>query len=243
MTPEEFVERLKVALPAGLKSVVLYGSAAAGDFLPGKSDYNVVIVSDPLGLPELDALAGPVSDWTRAGNEAPLLFTSGQLATSADAFPIELADMRQSRKTLFGEDLLAGIKISPAHLRLQLERELKGKLLSLRRRYLQTTGDNQRLANLMAASLSTILVLFRAALRLFQPEVPATKIEALSALARHIPFDPEPFRRVYALKEGPAANVAPATELFADYLRNIEIVIEAVDRHIHANRSRSTDHE
>src|SRR5262245_53997897 len=231
MTPEQFVERLKVALPAGLKSVVLYGSAAAGDFLPGKSDYNVVIVSDSLGLSELDALAGPVADWMRSGNEAPLLFTPGQLATSADAFPIELADMRQSRKTLFGEDLLAGIEINPSHLRLQLERELKGKLLSLRRRYLQTVGDNQRLANLMAASLSTILVLFRAALRLFEPQVPATKIEALSALARHIPFDPEPFRRVYALKEGRVLAKVPLPKtLFADYLQNIEIVIEAVDR-------------
>src|SRR5262245_44485258 len=201
MTPEQFVERLKVALPVGLKSVALYGSAAAGDFLAGKSDYNVVIVSDPLGLPELDALAGPVSDWTRSGNEAPLVFTSRQLATSADAFPIELADMRQSRKTLFGAELLASSEMNPSHLQLQLERELKGKLLSLRRRYLQTVGDNQRLTNLMAASLSTILVLFRAALRLYQPEVPATKIEALTKLAGHISFDPEPFRRVYALKE------------------------------------------
>src|SRR5262245_56354632 len=243
MTPEQFVERLKVALPAGLKAVVLYGSAAAGDLLPGNSAYHVVIVSDPLGLPELDALAGPVADWMRSGNEAPLLFTSGQLATSADAFPIGLADMRQSRKTLFGEDLLAAVQINPAHLRLQLELEIKGKLWSRRLSDRPTTGDNQRLANLMAASLSTILVLFRAALRLFEPQVPATKIEALSALARHIPFDPEPFRRVYALKERPPANTAPAKELFAGYLRNIEIVIEAVDRHIHAERSRSIDHE
>ena len=172
------------------------------------------------------------------------MLTARQLAASADAFPIELADMQQSRKTLYGEDLLAGIEINPAHLRLQLERELKGKLLSLRRRYLQTEGDNQPLASLMAASLSTILVLFRAALRLFQREVPATKIDALSELAGHISFDPEPFRHVYALKDRRSAPNDPLPKtLFADYLQNIEIVIEAVDRHIHANRSRSTDHE
>jgi hypothetical protein len=216
---------------------VLYGSAAAGDFMPGKSTYNVLIVASALGLPELDALAGPVDDWTRGGNEPPLLFTAGQLAASADAFSIELADMRQSRQTLFGEDPLAGIEISPSHLRLQLERELKGKLLSLRRRYLQTRGDNRRLTDLMAASLSTFLILFRAALRMFQPQVPATKIEALTGLAQHISFDPQPFRRVYALKEGRTApDDPPARTLFADYLRNIEQVIDAIDRHIPANR-------
>jgi len=244
MTPEQFAERLKAALPAGLKSVVLYGSATAGDFVPGKSSYNLLVVVESLGLSELDSFAGPVAEWTRGGNESPLLFTSGQLAASADAFPIELADMQQSRKVLFGEDPLAGIDINPSHLRLQLERELKGKLLSLRRRYVQTRGDGQRLSDLMAASLSTFLVLFRAALRLFQPRVPPTKIEALAELAQHISFDPLPFRRVYAMKEGrPAPDDPPAGILFAEYLKNIEKVIEAVDSHIHANRARSIDTE
>ena len=135
-------------------------------------------------------------------------------------------------------------RLSQSLLGLQLERELKGKLLSLRRRYLQTQGDKQRLKDLMAASLSTFLVLFRAALRLFQAQVPATKIDALTALAQHISFDPLPFRRVYALKEGRSApDDLPVSALFADYLRNIEKVIEAIDKHIHANRSRSIEHE
>lgn len=237
MTPEQFAERLKTALPSGLRSVVLYGSAAAGDFVPGKSSYNVLAVADTLGLTELDALSPPIADWTRAGNEPPLLFTTDQLKTSADAFPIELADIRKSRKTLFGEDFLGGIEIDEDCLRLQLERELKGKLLSLRRHYLQSQGNGDRIAALMARSLSTFLVLVRASLRLFRPEPPAAKLDALAELAKHISFDPKPFRDVHELKAGrlwanpPRDSVAKA--LFADYLRAVETIVEAVDRHIH----------
>lgn len=237
MTPEQFVERLKSALPAGLTSVVLYGSAAAGDFVPGKSTYNILVVAHRLGMAELDALSALVAEWTRDGNEPPLLFTADQLKNSADAFPIELADIRQSRTTLFGEDLMAGIECRQDNLRLQLERELKGKLLSLRRHYLQTQGKSDRVTALMTKSLSTFLVLFRAALRLFQPQVPAAKLDALTELAKHISFDPQPFRAVHELTapgkgSGTSCGDRPARALFADYLGAVEKLVDAIDRNI-----------
>lgn len=242
MTPEQFVERLKSALPAGLRSVVLYGSAAAGDFVPGRSTYNLLVVADRLEMAELDALSSPVAEWTRQGNEPPLLFTADELKNSADTFPIELADIRQSRKTLLGEDLIAGIDFKQENLRLQLERELKGKLLALRRHYLHTQGNNDRIVALMAKSLSTFLVLIRAALRLFQPQVPAAKLDALAELAKHISFDPQPFLAVHELTvpgKGPGklCDDRPASALFADYLGAVEKLVNAIDRKIFTQHS------
>lgn len=234
MTPEQFVARLQSALPASLKSVVLFGSAAAGDFVEGRSNYNVLVVADRLGAAELDALAPAIAAWTAAGNEPPTLFTTEQLARSADAFPIELADIQQSHQILFGPDLLTGMPIAPEQLRLQLERELKGKLLSLRRRYLQAQGDQDRVAALLRQSLSTFLVLFRAALRLYQPHVPAAKLEALTELRRHIDFDPQPFQTVHEFKaSGQAPRERSVPELFADYLQEIERIVDAIDRRLH----------
>ena len=45
---------------------------------------------------------------------------------------------------LFGDDPLADLTIRHEHLRLQLERELKGKLLALRERYLSPAGGRGR---------------------------------------------------------------------------------------------------
>jgi hypothetical protein len=235
MTPDELVEQLNKAVPGKLASVILYGSAAAGDFVPETSNYNVLVVIDGLGPAELDAISKPVAQWIKGGHRPPLLFTAGQLQSSADVFPIELLDMRQSHRVLFGEDPLAGMTIEQEHLRLQLERELTEKLLSLREGYLLTKGKSKHILRLLASSINGILVLLRAALRLFQEDVPPAKADALRLLTQHIPFDPQPLLEVHDLKHGrsKAGRSDPAT-LFASYLKTIEQVADAVNRHLHA---------
>jgi len=234
MTPEELVDQLKQALSGRLCAAVLYGSAAAGDFMPGTSNYNLLLVLDRLGLDELNALAKPVSRWIGEGHRPPLLFTRGQLEASADVFPIELCDIRQSRRVLFGEDPLANININQEHLRLQLERELRGKLLALREGYVVTGGRPKQVLRLIVSSLNGFLVLFRAALRLFQEDVPAEKLEALRLLGQHVTFDPQPLLAAHELRyrRRTMRSVEPLV-LFQAYLTTIEQVVEAIDRHLH----------
>jgi hypothetical protein len=234
MTPEELVEQLQKAIPGQLRAALLYGSAAAGDHVPGTSNYNVLLVLDRLGLAELDALAGPARKWAKAGNRPPLLFTAEQLRRSADAFAIELLDIRQSHRMLLGDDPLAGVTIQHEHLRLQLEHELNGKLLALREQYVLAGGKPRYVAELLTASVAGFLVLFRAALRLFQDEVPPHKTEALRQLAQHIPFDPQPLLDVDDLRHRRRKwrGLSPLA-LFESYLASIQQVADAVDRHLH----------
>jgi predicted nucleotidyltransferase len=230
-TPEQLARELADALPTQLKCVVLYGSAAAGDFVEGVSNYNLLAIIDPLGAKELDAVSSPVVEWNRRGYPTPLLFTRDQLAESADAFPIELLDIQQSRRILWGDDLLADIRIEPGNLQRQVQRDLIGKLLKLRGRYALTEGRQHIVTELMLRSLSTFLVLFRAALRLYQDTVPETKLDALRALARHIPFDIQPFERLFELKQlsGESRSTLPDVS-FVSYLQAIECVTNAVNR-------------
>ena len=144
MSNEELIKELREALGPGLKSVVLYGSAAAGDFVEGVSGRDVLIVAERLGASELAALAAPLAHWEAAGNPMPQLFTPEELAGSADVFPIELADMQQSRRVLFGADPLTEIKIDMPHFRIQLERELKTRLLVLRRKLPRLRRQDRR---------------------------------------------------------------------------------------------------
>jgi hypothetical protein len=237
MTPEQLATRLGEAIPDNLKSVVLYGSAAAGDFLPGASNYNLLIVIEPLTTAALDAIAPTFVPWTRGGHPLPLVFTPEGLSASADAFPIELLDIQQSRRVLWGADPLAQMRIRPEHLRLQVERELTGKLLSLRGKYLLAAGKAAAVAELMLLSLSTILVLFRAALRLYQDDVPAKKLEALHALHRHVEFDEAPFQTLFEMKQKPPQAHDPLPVSFDSYLKAIEMVVSAVNLHSQSSRS------
>ena len=234
MTPEKLVNELKQACPKALKAVVLYGSAAAGDHSGKQSDYNVLVVAEELGIDTLNALSKPATAWSKAGNPAPMLFTEERLAQATDVFPIELLDIRECHKVLHGEDLVKGLEIDSKNLRLEIEHELRGKLIRLRQSYLLTQGKPKAVADLMIQSLSTFLVLFRASLRLFEDQVPQKKFDALEQLATHLEFDGVVFQTVQRLKDGTQKTKDIAVEeLFNNYLKTIECVIDAVDAYIH----------
>jgi len=228
MKPEAFTEILKKVCGDNLVSVILYGSAVAGDYAGKHSDFNLLVILNRLDFSDLKALTTPTTKWSRKGNPPPLLFTQERLTQSTDVFPIEIMDMKQSHRVLFGENVLDAIEVSQTNLRLQIEHELRAKLITLREQYLLTYGRLKALKTLMIQSLSSFLVLFRATLRLFDQDVPARKMDALKQLAVKLEFDVRPFEQVNALKQG-----QPVTEelesLFKKYLHSITEVIDAVD--------------
>src|SRR2546430_3267033 len=57
MKLEELVRQLQLAFGNGLRSVVLFGSAVAGEHNPKKSDYNILVIVDSLPLERLRAVA------------------------------------------------------------------------------------------------------------------------------------------------------------------------------------------
>jgi predicted nucleotidyltransferase len=230
MTPEDLVRQLEKACPEGLRSVILYGSAAAGDHAGKRSDYNVLVVADRLDLAVLKALQAPAAAWEKAGNPSPLLFTIDRLKQAADVFPIELLDIRDCHEVLWGEDVIPDLDIRTDALRLQLEHELRSKLISLRQQYLLTQGKPKRVAGLMTESVSTFLVLFRGALRLFERDVPAKKLAALEQLREHINFDMGVFETIDGLKRGDVhRRDLDVDEVFGTYLKTVETVVDAVD--------------
>jgi predicted nucleotidyltransferase len=213
--------------------VILYGSAAAGDHVGKRSDYNVLVVMDQLGVEELKRFLNPTEQWVKAGNPPPLLFTLEGLRQSADVFPIELADIKDSHRLLHGEDVISGIQLSEQNLRHQLEYELKSKVIQLRLRYLATAGKPKQILDVMMSTLSSFMVLLRAALRLYQKEVPATKLEAVRQLSARLKFDAGVFELIDGLKAGTrkAKEVDP-DQLFNRYLATIESIVTAVDAYL-----------
>ena len=241
MTPEILTAGLKEICGENLCSVVLYGSAAAGDSVK-TSDHNVLVVMRRVEAEDLQALTALCSDWAGNGNHAPLLFARDTLLRSADVFPVEFSDIKQTHKLLYGEDPFAGMEIDPALLRLELERELKSKLIILRENYLVTKGAPAKVDRLMAASVSAFLTLFKAALRLYGETPPAKKLEAVPRLSKHIKFDEEIFAVVWKLKESGKRPDMASSQVFSRYLTAIQNVTEAVDQWLrNEDKTRKTE--
>jgi len=232
VTVNALTEELKRTFGESLISVVLYGSAAAGDHTGKRSDYNVLVVAESINPQHLRALSKIARKWALANNPPPLLFTLERLRASTDIFPIELTDIRQTHKILYGKDVVSDLTVQKEHMRLELERELKGKLLQLRERYLIAADKSREVKTLLMQSLSTFLVLCRAALRLWQPEVPAKKMDAARELTKHIGFDIGIFENIERLKETGKLKGDPH-QVFGDYLSVVETIADAVDTHMH----------
>lgn len=235
MKPETFTQSIKEALGNTLQAVVLYGSSAAGDYLEGRSDYNVLLLAEDWGLPQLDALRSASAKWQDAGNPAPLCFTPKRFKDAADVFPMEMLDIVDSHRVLHGDDPVAAIQIDRAHLRRQVEFELRSKLLKLRQAYLQLRKPDKDLHRLLVDSLSSLQTVCRGALRLFSDDVPADKLAATRALGEQLELPIDAFEAVAELKADPAsAKKVDTPELFRKYLEQIEHILDQVDRLTHS---------
>ena len=231
---DAFIDDLKATHGRNLASVVLYGSAAAGgDFVKNQSDYNLLIALHKIAPEDLRAAQAPMREWSRLGHSVPVYFTVSELQNAADVFPIEFHQMEQARVVLYGEDVLAALKISDEFLRHQTEYELRSKLIKLRRAFIPASASGQSLITLMANSLPDFIAVFRAVLLLHKVASPISKPEIVAATARHLKINSEPFEKILNFKENKSAKTLDdksANQLFADYMQQIENVIEAVDK-------------
>src|SRR4051812_26885242 len=159
-----FIDDLRSTHRDNLVSVILYGSAAAGDFIPAQSDLNILVALKKIGPQDLRNAQPCIREWARLGHPVPIYFTVSELQNAADVFPIEFHQMSIARKVLFGSDVLAGLEISDKFLRLQAEYELRSKLIQLRRHYIPASASVDGLKGLMADSLASFVAIFRAVL-------------------------------------------------------------------------------
>ena len=231
MTLDELVTQLKSAYGPTLQSVILYGSAVAGEHIAKKSDYNVLVILDAVPLDRLAAVGAVLRAWGEAGNPPPMTFTAAEWKSSADVFPMEYADILEHHRVLYGIDAAEGIQVARTDLRLQVEQQALGKLLHLRRGAMAAGDDGKEQIALIEASLSALMVVFRGVVRLAD-DVPSQDYAALSAdVARRAGFDAAPFARAVAHVRGTEKiKRDEAKGVLAGYMAGMEALVTWLDR-------------
>ncbi|HVX66179.1 MAG TPA: nucleotidyltransferase domain-containing protein [Bryobacteraceae bacterium] len=228
----QLVERLRKAYGERLTSVILYGSAAAGDYNGKFSDLNVLCVLRDITPRELEESTPVVRWWREQGNPSPLLMSEAEVKGSTDCFPIEFHDIRERHRVLHGTDVAVDLEIDRCFYRAQVEHELRAKLLRLRQKAAGLLGgDKDLLRTMLAESISTFCVLFRHALLLSGAEAKFEKREVIAQAREKFGIDAAPFETLLDLRQEKIKprQVEPVG-LFAEYLKQIQAVIDIVDR-------------
>jgi predicted nucleotidyltransferase len=218
----QVAEDYRRAFGQDVVSVILYGSALTADYVPGKSDLNLMIVLSEEGINRLHFAHELVARWRKKRVGTPLFVTKTYINSSLDTFPVEFLNIKRNYLVILGEDVLAGLSFKKEFIRMQCERELKGKLLLLRERYVESGGKGRVLRDLIAASLPTFTFIFRGLVHIWREDVPGTKAEAISLVARRFGLDERLFRDLQDVGAGTLKlSEREVHELFRRYLQVI----------------------
>jgi len=227
---EEFTADYTRAFGQDLVGISLYGSAAGGEYVPGRSDLNFLIVLTLNGIENLEKAFKIVERWQKRKVSVPVFVTVDYVTTSLDVFPIEYLDMQRRHVKVYGTDILEGLVFDPEHIRLQCEREIKGKLLLLREGFLETGGRARDLKELVSRSLPAFTALFGAVLHLKGAEVPHAKSEVVRKGCASLGLDGSVFEELVSVRRGDSRlKGEQLLSLFKKYLREVEAFSSLVD--------------
>ena len=234
MVPEhkikEFVDKMRAAAGENLEAVILYGSAASGDYHPEFSNVNLFCVLRDASYAKLRALAAVVKWWERQKQPPPLFLTRKELEQSTDVFTIELIDMKQHHRVLWGDDVVERLQIPLRLHRVQVEYELREKLILLRQQLLLAGDDKRRIRELLVRSVASFATLFRHSLIALGESAPVVKRDSVEQLAARLGLDASAIKQALDVREHKADwKKLHAADIVAGYLEAVEKVTAAVD--------------
>ena len=235
---DEFVKQARETAGPNIESIILFGSAVSGDFHQGLSNLNLLCVLRDSSFAALQALAPVAQWWDRQKQPPPLCMTRQELDRSTDVFTIELLDMQQHHRVLFGEDVVQGLRIPMGLHRVQVEYELREKLILLRQQVLLATGKDSRLWDLLLRSVPSFGTLFRHALIALGDGSQSGRREAVDALSKRVGFDLSAIHQALDVREHKAdPKKIDVHDLGSRYLAAVEKVTAVVDETLDSDAS------
>jgi len=226
----DFTQRLKDIYQENLVSLILYGSAASGEFIDNHSNLNLLVVLKDIAPEELKKASCLINKY-RFKTISPLFLTEKYIQSSLDIFPIEFLDMQENYLVVQGLDVLKGINVDTRNLRFQCEQELKSKLINLRQLYIRINKDKLALRNLLFKSVTSVLHILRNVLRLKGKKPAYNKEDIVKELAAEFSIDASVWAKILSAKNKRIKIGNRDTEdLFVAFVKDLEKIVEIVNK-------------
>jgi predicted nucleotidyltransferase len=176
----EWSKSLEASLGDDLVAILLTGGVARGDYRPGESDVNALIVLRDASFAKLDAISSAMQAVRYGARLEPTILTEAELPGACDAFPLLYDEIRRSHITLVGREPFAGVVVHDTHRRLRIEQELREAQIWLRRAVTDALGALEAIGGAVSRKARQVRRPLRALLDL---KGIATKEDLVSVLA------------------------------------------------------------
>jgi hypothetical protein len=162
-----FVDALRELYGPELLAVAATGEAASATYRPGRTPLQSVVVLQEVDPGRLRAARPLLRRWARRRIPTPLFLDPLYIEGALDTFPLEFLELSEHHVMLFGDaGFFASIRIDRNALRLEVEEQLRGKMLHLWEAYLEQGGRRRELERLLQEPLPGFELALRGLLRL-----------------------------------------------------------------------------
>lgn len=216
---EELEKALIAALGDELQALLVFGAAVRGDFRPGHSDIEIMIVVKNAAPERLATIATPLALARYAIRVEPMILTSKEIPRAADVFPLLYDGIRHSHTLLHGEDPFSQLSISDRHRRLRIEHELRETQIRLRRVVTDTLGQPAEMVSPVLRKLRQARAPLHGLLLLRRVECGEPLEQVVAAAGKLYSIDVAPLSKI---KEAPAAALATLTQLLDAAVHDVD---------------------
>jgi predicted nucleotidyltransferase len=235
--PEEIQDLLKRYLSqitetwsTDLGGLLLFGSAARGDFIVGRSNINMLVLVRSLSVDLLQRAGKLHQEWGKHQIVAPLLLTEDDLVRSGRFFPLETLQISQHHVVLAGHDPFVEFHFDRDRLAWQCEQELMANLLRLRQRFIEGAGRIEAIQALLLLSITAVLPCIRGLLHIMEKPSKEKDVEVLEHLPDTLQFDPTTFLDILHIKRGLSSpGSLEWSKTFFRYLQNLELFLKRIE--------------
>ena len=214
-----------------LEGLLLYGSAVRGEFLPGRSNLNILLLVSSYDSTLLKQYSAVHLKWSKEQILVPLFLTEEELRASAAVFPLELLEIQDQHRVLGGRDPFIGLQVPTDRLRESVVQGLTNNLLRLRQRYVEGGGTDDATTILLPLSLTSTIPLLRGLQRLLGRPVLVQSDAIITDIAEQLKLDLEGLLDAWLLKRGqisPGPREVP--RLFDRYLHTMTLLTRTVQQ-------------
>lgn len=214
----EFTKALETALGKDLVGILVHGSVVRGEYRPGESDVDVIVVLETADFAHLEAIGNAMQLARYSARIEAMILCESEIAGASDAFPLLYDEIKQRHILLCGRDPFSSVEVHDTHRRLRIEQELREAQIRLRRAVTDAFGAREAIAGAVVRKVKQVRAPLHALLALkgiaCAPDLPSV----LAKVAETYGVDVAPLR---AAREAPDAAHAALVMLLSKTIDDV----------------------
>jgi hypothetical protein len=226
---QAYSKDVKGAFGDELEGLLLYGSAVRGEFLPGRSNLNLLFVVTGYDAAILKRYASVHQRWSKEGIIVPLFLTDQEIHSSSGLFPLEFLEIQEHHRVLGGRDPFVGFHVDARRVGDAVIQGLAGHVLRLRQRFAEAGGANDAVMILLPLVVTSTIPLLRGIERMRGWPVLTQSDAVIKDVGDRLQIDLQGIHDALMLKRGvisPGPGEIP--HVFDRYLKAVTMLSEAI---------------